>query len=797
MAKFRLYNRTLCPELWDRYQHLDPRARLNLLRMAYDFYEKTKFPAKIIDVYLMGSVANYNWSPESDVDVHIMIDYNQLGMPPETANKAVKTAGAQWNQEHDVLVKGHKVELNIQNATEKKPYVTGVYSLVKDQWIRKPSLQIPQLDKRTIQLQFMGMKTYIDEVIASGDRERMKEAKKYVDAYRQFGLDTQGELSYENIVFKVLRSRGLIKKLKDSINITYDREMSVKETFMDRTPKDDTPYLIVGVTNRKGESVSGVTPTGRSGHGSLSVKYGNSTAFDSPLYWRYRKMDNTLYVDTALGSVIANIPYTIQHLKDKYHIENPQVSTDPEGYLMRGHRVTETNGQKRFTLSPPDKNGVIGINLDGKRFSQIYKPAEGWGKYAGKWLFNRGGMAIDSGFPTIEKGYNTPEELLADVERIFSTLSEVKDKDIKQRLPQTVIKRDDEGSLDLSMLTLDNLKALKNKAARMVKGTSGKPDSISMEINKSALRDFIRYHDELKKRVAQINRPMDEKFDSSFTNYISHDGSYYVEVFKNPTKAEIRQCTSHDEFGLILNGNDSYVWNRDKAYHSQIRTHLKLSREALPLQVWIEGDGFSVYVSDASRFSRWYHDPNTEKFIRNHPFFSDKKLNDVRYYDEAIDGDWSEMPPKEGATVTEGFGAGIPETDRLKIKNDDGSVQRWRIRSKDAPKTPKMTDETVIAVPKYDEPQRGNCLSEGLILESPRQESLKKNRKPLTDEERTEVMKAKAVWHHGSNGEETPAVWKAIVKGKTWYCCNTHRAIQIKPTLKGAIKAFEFIKTTA
>ena len=84
-----------------------------------------------------------------------------------------------------------------------------------------------------------------------------------------------------------------------------------------------------------------------------------------------------------------------------------------------------------------------------------------------------------------------------------------------------------------------------------------------------------------------------------------------------------------------------------------------------------------------------------------------------------------------------------------------------------------------------------------LLLESPNQKTLKKNKKPLTDEERAEVMKRGAVWHHGPNGEESPAVWKSVVDGKSWYCCNTHRAIQIKPTLKGAIKAFDFIKTTA
>lgn len=78
-------------------------------------------------------------------------------------------------------------------------------------------------------------------------------------------------------------------------------------------------------------------------------------------------------------------------------------------------------------------------------------------------------------------------------------------------------------------------------------------------------------------------------------------------------------------------------------------------------------------------------------------------------------------------------------------------------------------------------------------------ENLKKNKKPLTDEEREEVMKAKAIWHHGPNGEATPAVWKSIDKnGKTLYITNTHRAAASSPTLKGAINKYhDFIKGTS
>lgn len=85
------------------------------------------------------------------------------------------------------------------------------------------------------------------------------------------------------------------------------------------------------------------------------------------------------------------------------------------------------------------------------------------------------------------------------------------------------------------------------------------------------------------------------------------------------------------------------------------------------------------------------------------------------------------------------------------------------------------------------------------IIEANELEALKKNKVALSAEERETVMKAKAVWHHGPNGEETPAVWKSQdKKGETTFITNTHRAYDKAPTLKGAINSYhKFIKGTA
>jgi len=86
-----------------------------------------------------------------------------------------------------------------------------------------------------------------------------------------------------------------------------------------------------------------------------------------------------------------------------------------------------------------------------------------------------------------------------------------------------------------------------------------------------------------------------------------------------------------------------------------------------------------------------------------------------------------------------------------------------------------------------------------IIMKKSLFQKLKENKKPLTPEEHALVMQRKAVWHHGPNGEETPAVWKSVDKdGKVTFVTNTHRAYNARPTLKAAIKRYhDFIKGTA
>jgi hypothetical protein len=69
----------LNPKIWDKNQKLRPEIRKNLLKIADDYIESLEIEnLDIDDVTFTGSLANYNWSQYSDVDLHILIDYKEI-----------------------------------------------------------------------------------------------------------------------------------------------------------------------------------------------------------------------------------------------------------------------------------------------------------------------------------------------------------------------------------------------------------------------------------------------------------------------------------------------------------------------------------------------------------------------------------------------------------------------------------------------------------------------------------------------------------------------------------------------
>tara|TARA_Y100001938_G_scaffold148296_1_gene231556 strand:- start:7696 stop:8595 length:900 start_codon:yes stop_codon:yes gene_type:complete len=223
-------------DIWDDSGNLKPEISDKLLTIAKDFYDKLDLPAPILDITFTGSLANYNWTDMSDIDLHILIDYADVNEDIELVRKYLMEAKTNWNRNHEIIIKGHEVEIYVQNSAEPH-HSTGVYSIMNGEWEIKPEPQTFTVSKDAVSQKaeaLIASIEMIDKLKADGKHEEVygesDRLRDKLSKYRQSGLETGGEFSVENLVFKALRNGSHLEKLSDLKRDAYDEMMSVKES---------------------------------------------------------------------------------------------------------------------------------------------------------------------------------------------------------------------------------------------------------------------------------------------------------------------------------------------------------------------------------------------------------------------------------------------------------------------------------------------------------------------------------------------------------------------------------------
>jgi len=253
----------LNPKIWEKsedFYTMNSKVREKLLEISDIFIEYLKIDIVISDIIMTGSLSNYNWSDFSDVDLHIIVDFNQF--PKEILplyEDLFKLKKTLFNDSHDIKIYNYEVELYVQNE-EESHFSSGVYSVLHDEWINEPQKEKVSIDKDLIKVkskQWMGI---IDNVIKNVQDEPIEEAKRIIEKYkdklkkyRTCGLQKGGEYSDENLVFKVLRRNGYIQKLFDFENEFMDKKLSLKESEFEFRKELDK----LGVEEKGNELTSG------------------------------------------------------------------------------------------------------------------------------------------------------------------------------------------------------------------------------------------------------------------------------------------------------------------------------------------------------------------------------------------------------------------------------------------------------------------------------------------------------------------------------------------------------------
>ena len=230
----------LNPNIWffdgESYK-MKPKIRISLLDIVDDYIEFTGIKIDVEDVILTGSLSNFNWSEFSDVDLHILSEFN--GETDSLLKKYLDSKRIIWNSLRKVTVKGFDVEVYVQDTNELH-FASGVYSVLYNEWTTEPDKEEVIIDPQKILDKSKGWMEIIDSIESDSKRDkpedlldRIEVLKTKIKKYRGSGLKDGGEYSYENLTFKFLRRNDYLKKINDIRNELIDKTLTVEEKVSD------------------------------------------------------------------------------------------------------------------------------------------------------------------------------------------------------------------------------------------------------------------------------------------------------------------------------------------------------------------------------------------------------------------------------------------------------------------------------------------------------------------------------------------------------------------------------------
>ena len=231
---------SLNPKFWVNGK-LNSKVRLRLLDIADEFIKTLNVNwVKPNDIVLTGSLANYNWTKYSDVDVHIIIPYKKVYKDTSFVNDFFEMKKREWSDNHDELkIYGFPVEMYVEDEDEPASS-NGVYSLETNKWVKEPSPfgKKESFNKELVRTKSADLMTKIDDLSEMVDKEEdTHKLEKLMDksdrlmrklhAMRKKSLENGGEMSNGNVIYKVIRASGYLDKLWDTASKAYDKANSI------------------------------------------------------------------------------------------------------------------------------------------------------------------------------------------------------------------------------------------------------------------------------------------------------------------------------------------------------------------------------------------------------------------------------------------------------------------------------------------------------------------------------------------------------------------------------------------
>ena len=190
---------------------------------------------KVDDILFIGSNASYNYTKDSDIDLHILANLKSVDYPADLGAALYSAYRSLFNKQLDIKIYDTDIEIFVE--TEDSARVSnGIYSVKKNKWIKKPVQEdIPEYDKEALKKLVDKWEDKCKKVLADAKADKLKDEDKVLklieDIYEQLrkkGI-AKGEYALENLAFKELRNKGYLDELKDFKNVLVSKRLSLTE----------------------------------------------------------------------------------------------------------------------------------------------------------------------------------------------------------------------------------------------------------------------------------------------------------------------------------------------------------------------------------------------------------------------------------------------------------------------------------------------------------------------------------------------------------------------------------------
>lgn len=218
---------TLNPKIWNvTTKQLLPEVKDKIIEVVNHFEDYIDIPIEIVDVQIVGSNASYNYTEHSDIDVHIIANYEVITHETELLQNLYDSKKANYNRKFDIEIRGLQVELYVQDIRS-GIVSNGIYSVCDNNWVKEPK-PITNFKQHNISKELEKWTKHINNILTGNNYDSVVNAIDTLYLIRHNAINADGEYAAGNQLFKEIRNLGLLDKLKAKLDELTSQKLSLE-----------------------------------------------------------------------------------------------------------------------------------------------------------------------------------------------------------------------------------------------------------------------------------------------------------------------------------------------------------------------------------------------------------------------------------------------------------------------------------------------------------------------------------------------------------------------------------------